>query len=407
MKAVKYSLLALAMSATFVACGGGKPKNTVAMEKATAGRDKELFKNAVSDIRNGHEDSGRILLNTILNTYPDSPLVKTAKLAMADSFYLEGGTKNLAQAEAGYRDFLQFFPTDPLDDDVMIKIAEIHMRQVQAADRDTTHAKAAERELKELIKLHPDSRRRKEADERLTEVQEYLAMHELKVAKFYYQIRQAPTATEQRTDYILKNYPNFSHMDEALYYHARAMADQEDTETASQNLSRLLREYPKSDFAGDAKKMLEKWKKPVPDPDPDPAKATVAVEHHTGVVPKVFGLVFGPKVNGLSQQGVVIDRTLKTEEIVARAQELTGLKPDITPDSASAPAASVSSNDANRPRRSTNAGQDVEVKQGAAAGSSSDQTTTQTGSDKSSKDKKKKKKAKDDQSSQSKSSSNN
>ncbi|HYL97440.1 MAG TPA: outer membrane protein assembly factor BamD, partial [Blastocatellia bacterium] len=317
-------------------------------------------------------------------------------LAAADSFYLEGGSKNLAQAEAGYRDFLQFFPNDPLDDDVMIKIAEIHMRQVMAPDRDITHAKQAELELKELIRLHPDSLRRKEADERLSEVQEYLAMHELKVAKFYYQVRQAPQATEQRTEYILKNYPNFSHMDEALYYHARSMADQEDTETAAGDLTRLLREFPKSDFSGKAKDFLAKWKRPVP--DPDPVKVSAAAEtKKQGMVPRFMGFVFGSHVQGLSQQGVIIDRTLKTEELVSRAQELSGLKPTLTPGSTATPSASVTTNKPDtRPRKTTQAGQDVEVKPGtqvnpASGAASTTSTSTNSKSDKDKKDKKKKK----------------
>ena len=387
---VKYVLLVFGMSLSLLGCGG-KPKNKVAMEKPTVGRDKELFGTAVGEIRAGREDTGRILLETILNTYPDSPYVKAAKLAMADSFYLEGGSKNLAQAEAGYRDFLQFFPNDPLDDNVMIKIAEIHMRQVMAPDRDITHAKQAEQELKELIRLHPDSQRRKEADERLGEVQEYLAMHELKVGIFYYQIRQAASATEQRTEYILKNYPNFSHMDEALYYHARSMADQEDTETASQDLTRLLREFPKSDYTGKAKDYLTKWKKPVP--EPDPVKVSAAAEQKgKGMVPRFLGFVFGNHVQGLSQQGVIIDRTLKPDQVVARAQELSGLKPTITTD-ITTPSATVTTNQPDtRPRKSTQAGQDVEVKPGTQVGASAAASPSTTSSSSNKKDKKDKKK---------------
>jgi hypothetical protein len=37
-----------------------------------------------------------------------------AKLAVADSFYLEGSTSALIQAAAAYQDWLTFFPTHPL-----------------------------------------------------------------------------------------------------------------------------------------------------------------------------------------------------------------------------------------------------------------------------------------------------
>jgi len=375
MKVVKVFILAIGMASLLGACGGGKTKNKVAIEEAKTGRDRELFKTAIGDIRDGHEDAGRMELNTIINTYPDSPLVKASKLAMSDSFYLEGGSKNLAQAEAGYREFLQFFPEDPLGDSVMLKMAEIHMRQLMAPDRDTTHAKQAEHQLKELLRLHPDTPMKVEVEARIREIQEYLAEHEMKVARFYYDLRQAPEATRQRTEEILNKYPNYSHFDEALYYHAKSMADQEDTETASQDLVRIIREYPHSDYKDKAATLLKKWNKPVP--DPDPAKATDPAIAGKGFVPKFFTFVFGPKVNNLSSKGVIIDRTLKTEDIVSRAQELSGVKE--TPGGPVAPGASTSTNARDsRPRRSTGAGQDVEVKPGSPAS----QQDKSTGKDK-------------------------
>ena len=359
------------MASLLGGCGGGKTKTKVAIEEAKTGRDRELFKSGVAEIRSGHEDAGRMELSTIINTYPDSPLVKASKLAMDDSFYLEGGTKNLAQAEAGYREFLQFFPDDALDDSVMLKIAEIHMRQLMASDRDTTHAKQAEHQLKELLRMHPDTPMKAEVEGRIREIQEYLAEHEMRVARFYYDLRQAPEATRLRTEEILNKYPNYSRFDEALYYHAKSMADQEDTETASQDLVRLIREYPHSDFKDKAAGLLKKWNKPVP--EADAAKATDPAAPGKKFVPKFFTFVFGPKVSNLSSKGVIIDRTLSADDNVARAQELSGVKE--TPGGPIAPGASTSTNARDtRPRRTGGAGQDVEVKPGAP-GSQSDKSS--------------------------------
>lgn len=364
MKAVKVLIFAVVVASLVGACGGGKTKNKVAIEEAKSGRDRELFHAATKDVRDGHEDAARMEYSTIINTYPDSPLVKASKLAMSDSFYLEGGSKNLAQAEAGYREFLQFFPDDPLADAVMLKIAEIHMRQLMAPDRDMTHAKQAEHQLKELLRVHPDTPIKAEVEGRIREIQEYLAEHEMKVARFYYDLRQAPEATRQRTEEILNKYPNYSHFDEALYYHAKSMADQEDTETASQDLVRVIKEYPHSDYRDKAAGLLKKWNKPVP--EADLAKATDTAAAGKGFVPRFFTFVFGPKVNNLSSKGVIIDRSLNTDEIVSRAQELSGAKG--TPTGPTAPGASTSTNARDsRPRRSTGAGQDVEVKPGSPA----------------------------------------
>jgi outer membrane protein assembly factor BamD len=354
--AVAFASLLLA----FAACGGGKPKTRITLEEARAGRDLELFRDGVNAMRKGRYEEGRMLLNTLINTYTESPLLRVAKLSIADSFYLEGGSKNLAQAEVEYRDWLQFFPEDPLADQVRLKIAEIHLRQVMAPDRDITHAKQAERQLKEILRLHPDSQIKESVEARMREVQEILATHELKVARFYYDLRRAPIAAQMRTEEILNNYPNFSRFDETLWLHAKAMADQEDTDTASQDLTRLIRNYPHSEYRKAAEELLKKWNKPVP--EPDPAKLAEPPPDDKGVFSRLGELLFGPKISNISSKGVIIDRDLKTEQIVARAHELSGI-PQPKP---TTPAATVTTNKPDtRPRRATGAGQDVEVKPGS------------------------------------------
>ena len=360
MKAIKFIVLALALSLPFAACGG-KAKNKVTFEEAKGpGRDKELYTQGVDALRKGRFEEGRVLLNTMINTYSESPLVRIAKLSMADSYYLQGGTKSLAQAELEYRDWIQFFPDDSLADDTMMKMAEIHLKQIQAADRDTTHAKLAERQLKELLRRYPNSDQKQEIERLMNEVSEILALHELKVARFYFDIRGSAQAAQMRTDEILNKYPNFSRFDEALYLHAQAMEMQEDTDTASRDLARLVTNYPHSEFAERAKATLQKWGKPAP--EPDPVKLAAPPPEGNGLPGRVFGLVFGPRID-TSAKGVIIDRELKTEEIVARAEELSGTR--VT--GPVTPGAETTSNapDA-RPRRANEAGQDVEVKPGTA-----------------------------------------
>ena len=223
MKAAKIILLVLAVALSLPACGG-KPKNKVAFEEAKGpGRDRELYRQGVEAIRKGNYDEGRILLNTMINTYSDSPLIKYAKLSIADSYYLQGGSKGLAQAEVEYRDWIQFFPEDKLTCETMLKMAEIHLRQVQSPDRDPTHSKLAERQLKEMLRKCTDPDSKTKAEQLMNQVQEILAMHELKVARFYFDIRESAQAAQMRTEEILNKYPNFSRFYESLFLHARAM----------------------------------------------------------------------------------------------------------------------------------------------------------------------------------------
>ena len=57
------------------------------------------------------------ICRTLLNTYPDTQYQMRAKLAIADSWYREGGTAALTQAEQEYKDFItssfRMFPRQP------------------------------------------------------------------------------------------------------------------------------------------------------------------------------------------------------------------------------------------------------------------------------------------------------
>ncbi|MFZ0750853.1 MAG: hypothetical protein WAM70_15930, partial [Pyrinomonadaceae bacterium] len=61
----------------------------------SAGRDRVLFITAAKEVRDGRHETGRLLFTTIINTYPDSRYLALAKLAIADSFYIEGTTSSL------------------------------------------------------------------------------------------------------------------------------------------------------------------------------------------------------------------------------------------------------------------------------------------------------------------------
>ena len=72
--------------------GGGNDEYDEVMGNVSPGRDRELFIVATREVRKKNFDVGRLLFQTIITTYPDSPYLPMAKLAVADSFFLEGST---------------------------------------------------------------------------------------------------------------------------------------------------------------------------------------------------------------------------------------------------------------------------------------------------------------------------
>src|SRR5450631_1133784 len=113
--------------------------------------DKELFDKAMVAMKKGRFDVSRLDLQTMLNTYPESEYRMRAKLAVGDSWFKEGGTAALTQAEAEYKDFITFFPNAPEAAEAQMKVADIYYQQMEKPDRDPNNSERAESEYRNMI----------------------------------------------------------------------------------------------------------------------------------------------------------------------------------------------------------------------------------------------------------------
>ena len=63
-----------------------KKEAAVAAADNSAAPDKVLYDRALLDIKKGRHEVGRLNLQTLINTYPDSEYLAKAKLSIADSY---------------------------------------------------------------------------------------------------------------------------------------------------------------------------------------------------------------------------------------------------------------------------------------------------------------------------------
>jgi outer membrane protein assembly factor BamD len=265
------------------ACTNKKVNNPLA-NVGSKQPDKVLFDRAMDAMKHNRFDVARMTLQTLINTYPDSEFVARAKLAVGDSWYAEGGSAALAQAEIEYKDFETFFPNMPEAAEAQLKIANIHYQQMEKPDRDYTHAMRAEEEYRSLILQYPDSKLVPEAKQRLLEVQEVLGEREYDIGRFYF-LRQSYPAAIARLNSLADRYPLYSHIDDALYLlgqacegeiavirskpmneTAKARIIEQFTKQAADAYSKILTRYPMMDRVDDAKKRLEALHRPLPEP---------------------------------------------------------------------------------------------------------------------------------------------
>jgi outer membrane protein assembly factor BamD len=233
----------------------------------TAEPDKQLYDKAINDIKHGRHEVGRLGLQTLINTYPDSEYLAKAKLAIADSYFKEGGTANTTQAVAGYKDFIVFFPFLPEAAYAQMQVAMANYNEMAKADRDNTHTKLAEEEFQTFLQKYPKDPLAANAEQRLREVQEVLAEGQFRIAYYYY-VKGDRRAAAGRLAPLVARYPLYSKSDEALWMLGDVFEKSERKDVAGGYYFLLVKNYPLSKKAPLAKDKLKSFGVPIPQPDP-------------------------------------------------------------------------------------------------------------------------------------------
>jgi outer membrane protein assembly factor BamD len=298
------AICVLALGAFFLTGCLGK-KATAPAAGTSAEPDKVLYEKGTEDLKHGRYATGRLALQTVINTYPDSEYLAKAKLAIGDSYFKEGGTAGLKQSIVEYKDFITFFPFLEESAYAQLQVATAHLRQMEKPDRDHAEAVQAEAEYQTFLEKYPNSPLRPQAEQHLRDVQEVLAEGNFRVADFYY-LRAAYRAAGARLIELTNRYPLYSQADQANWMLGQIYEKTEHNDIAAKYYSRIVKDYPLSSLTGDAKNKLVKFGVPVPPPDPT-AMARMQKEQSTqraGLVKRSMGILRnGPDFSAAARSG--------------------------------------------------------------------------------------------------------
>jgi outer membrane protein assembly factor BamD len=305
-----------------------KPADKAASADNSAQPDKVLYDRAKEDIRRGRHEVGRLNLQTLINTYPDSEYLAKAKLLIADSYYKEGGTANMTQAISGYKDFIVFFPFLSEASYAQLQVAMGHYRQMEKPDRDRTEAKEAEAEFQTFLQKYPKDPLADKAMQHLREVQEVIAEGDFRVAYYYY-VKGDKKAAAARLMGVTNRYPLYSNSDRALFMLGDMFEGAEKKEIAANYYSRIVKNYPLSKFVPDSKTKLVAMKVPVPQPDPKSQAWMVAEQNaprpRTSLMSRPMGVLKSGPTNEMRSAAQVGTPTLEAEPDTSSATDvLTG-----------------------------------------------------------------------------------
>src|SRR5260370_9775466 len=130
-----------------------------------------------------------------------------------------------------------------------------------------------------FLQKYPHTELTPRAEQRLREVQEVLADGDFRIASFYY-IRRMDKASAPRLLDLVNRYPLYSAADRANWMLASIYERNEHNEVATTYYTRLVKEYPLSSLASEAKAKLVKLGAPLPQPDPT-AQSRMQKEQYT------------------------------------------------------------------------------------------------------------------------------
>jgi outer membrane protein assembly factor BamD len=186
-----------------------------------------------------------------------------------------------------------------------MQIAMAHYRQMEKPDRDHTEAVQAEAEFQTFLEKYPSSPLVPQAEQDLRNVQEVLAEGNFRVANFYY-LRGAFRASGARLMELTDRYPLYSQADQANWMLGQIWEKGEHNDLAAKYYARIVKDYPLSSLAGDAKNKLVKFGVPVPPADPT-AVARMQKEQEAprpGMIKRTMGVLKNnPDVSTAARSG--------------------------------------------------------------------------------------------------------
>ncbi|MDX1252764.1 MAG: outer membrane protein assembly factor BamD [Gammaproteobacteria bacterium] len=218
---------------TLTACTANPPVDTASVPAPAAARslgDTQLYDAGKAALQAGDYGRGIDPLETLTLRYPMAGHAQRALLETADDLYRRGQANTAIAAAEG---FIAAQPAHPQLDYAYYErgllgfqngmAALTAAKAEQAAPQDTAPARRAFQYLAELVQRFPASRFTPDAKQRMLELRNTLAQHELNIAKHYLEQRDYANAAT-RAKYIVDNYQQSPVISDALAIMTKAGA---------------------------------------------------------------------------------------------------------------------------------------------------------------------------------------
>jgi outer membrane protein assembly factor BamD len=271
-------LLALAA----LSCGHGTEADIATL---ASNSDLLVWEAGQKAVEKKNWEAARQYFKRVVDGFPGSELAPQARLALADSYFNEGGTASYILAVSAYREFLALYPSHPRADYAQHQVGESFFKQRNGSDRDQTNTEQALEEFQKVLEFHPGSTHAEAARERVVECRQTLARYEFQVGYFYQRTRQACRSAIGRYEFLLNAFPDYRGRDEVLYRLAECLARMARCAEAYPRVAQIEEDFPESRHLSAARKALselgcpemppaQSTASPSPDPTPTPTPSS-------------------------------------------------------------------------------------------------------------------------------------
>ena len=260
--------LVAAFAIALAACGGARTGRNLSYGDSA----RELYELGLADYTDENCQEAEPILRRVRREYSYSRFAALAELRLADCLMQQD---KYVEAIAAYRAFVRYRPAHPEVAYARFRTAEAYFEQMPsdfilsppAEERDQSPTRDALRQLRRFVLDFPEDSRVPRATEMATEALTLLAKHELYVADYYLD-RDQPRAAIGRLETLLRAYRGSRIEPEALLLLGRTYLQMRDATEARAAFDELIRRFPRSGYAAQARGFLEEA---VPAAAPPPA----------------------------------------------------------------------------------------------------------------------------------------
>ena len=221
---------------------------------------QQVYDMAQQKLARKHYFTARTLLQELLPRVPpdDRELLPKIQLAIADSFFQDGGQLNYGEALNGFRTFLTYYPNHEEAARAQFMVGMSLFQQALSPDRDQSLTQQAIQEFEKVPSAYPASPFVAQAKKKIVACHDRLAEHERIVGRFY-QKRKRYNAAIDRYREILDRYPQYSRTPRVLFDIGTCLLVVGNRPEAEEFFTRLFQDQPDGKLASRAKDLLSEY----------------------------------------------------------------------------------------------------------------------------------------------------